>query len=98
MSPLKIALVAHTNAPWTPHYARFFRKRGHSVWLGSFAEHPVEGVEVVWLGTRAYRSGERRVRNVALMRWDSDPQRPVFIAWQPDDAAIRADWPALEEP
>ncbi len=60
MSRLKIALVAHTDAPWTPHYARFFLARGHGVWLGSFAEDPVEGVEVVHLSSHAPQSGEHR--------------------------------------
>jgi glycosyltransferase involved in cell wall biosynthesis len=60
MSRLKIALVAHTNAPWTPHYARFFLSRGHEVWLGSFAEDPVAGVQAVRLSSRAYLSGENQ--------------------------------------
>ena len=60
MSQLKIALVAHTNAPWTPHYARFFLSRGHEVWLGSFAEDRVEGVQAVRLSSRAYHSGENQ--------------------------------------
>ena len=60
MSPLKIALVAHTNAPWTPHYARFLLSRGHEIWLGSFAEDRVEGLDTVRLSDRAYQAGEHQ--------------------------------------
>ena len=42
---LRIAMIAHTNAPWTPHFARFFLERGDAFLLISFAPYPLDGVE-----------------------------------------------------
>ena len=44
---MRIALVAHTNAPWTEHYARFLLSRGHAVRVFSFSDDPLAGVDVV---------------------------------------------------
>ena len=49
---MRIAMVAHTNAPWTPHYARYFLSKGHSVRVLSFSPNPLEGIDVVHLGDR----------------------------------------------
>ncbi|HZI92679.1 MAG TPA: glycosyltransferase family 4 protein [Patescibacteria group bacterium] len=42
-------MLAHTNAPWTPHYARHFQSAGHDVRVFSFSPDPLPGVEVVHL-------------------------------------------------
>ncbi len=46
---MKVALVAHTNAVWTRHYARQLLQRGHQVLVLSFSPNPLEGVRVVHL-------------------------------------------------
>ena len=48
---MRIALVAHTNAPWTPLYARHFLSVGHDLQVLSFSPEPIEGVDVVHLGS-----------------------------------------------
>ena len=48
---MRIALLAHTNAPWTPHYARHFQSAGHEVRVFSFSPDPLDGVEVMYLKT-----------------------------------------------
>lgn len=47
-------MVAHTNAHWTPIYARFLLDRGHDVLVVSFAPEAIEGVRVEYLGARRY--------------------------------------------
>ena len=38
-------MVAHSNAPWTPLFARFFRDRGDDLVLVSFSPNPLDGVD-----------------------------------------------------
>jgi glycosyltransferase involved in cell wall biosynthesis len=47
---MRIALMAHTNAPWTPHYARHFLSAGHEVQVLSFSPDPIDGVDVIHVG------------------------------------------------
>jgi L-malate glycosyltransferase len=49
---MRIAMLAHTNSPWTPHYARHFQSAGHEVRVLSFTPDPLEGVEVTYLGKK----------------------------------------------
>ena len=44
---MRIALVAHSDAPWTPHYARFFTSAGHVVRIFSFCPLPLPGFETI---------------------------------------------------
>jgi glycosyltransferase involved in cell wall biosynthesis len=43
---MRIALISHTDAPWTPHYARQLTERGHDVHVISFHPRPLPGVQV----------------------------------------------------
>ncbi len=58
---MRIALIAHTNSPWAPHYAAYLYTRGHEVHVISFHPDPLPDVTVHYVGT-ADRSG-------ALPKW-----------------------------
>ncbi|HET6373735.1 MAG TPA: glycosyltransferase [Candidatus Polarisedimenticolia bacterium] len=60
---MRIALISHTSAPWTPKYARRFLLRGHGVRVFSFSPDPLEGAEVVFLKG----SGARRLTRAARL-------------------------------
>jgi L-malate glycosyltransferase len=47
---MRIALIAHANAPWTAHYSRVFQARRHEVLLISFHPDEVPGVRQVFVG------------------------------------------------
>jgi len=47
---MRIALVAHSNAPWTHHYARSFVAGGHTVCVVSYHPVAVAGVRTVFMG------------------------------------------------
>lgn len=47
---MHICLIAHSDAPWTGHYVRIFRSRGHRVSLLSFSPAPVDGAEFYYVG------------------------------------------------
>jgi glycosyltransferase involved in cell wall biosynthesis len=77
---MRIAILGHTNAPWTPYYARSFQQKGHVVKVGSFASDPIEGVDCEWLGRSnsrvddnplSYLFGVRRARRM-LERFHPD--------------------------
>ncbi len=50
---MKIALIAHSNAPWTPYYARFLSERGHDVHVISFQPKPLAHGTLHYVGARA---------------------------------------------
>ncbi len=43
-------MVSHTNAPWTPHYARHFQAAGHDLLIISFHPDLLDGVRVEFVG------------------------------------------------
>src|SRR5437762_511034 len=47
---MRIVMIAHSGAPWTPHYARHFTERGHAVTVVSFEPGVVEGVPTISVG------------------------------------------------
>ena len=47
---MRLLMVAHTDAPWTPHYSRFFVGRGDTVLVVTFAPGRIEGVETEFVG------------------------------------------------
>ncbi len=49
---MRIAILAHSNAAWTPHYARYFAEAGYPVRVFSYTPEPLAGVEVVHLTRR----------------------------------------------
>ncbi len=77
---MRIALVAHTDAPWTPILARAFQARGHQVRVFSFAPDEIPGVERVFLGKRPYDPATQKLQFVKavprlawlLRRWRTD--------------------------
>ncbi len=58
--PLRILMLAHSNAPWTPHYARWFKRRGDAVAVLSFAPDSIDGVDVRCIGPRNFQPGENK--------------------------------------
>jgi L-malate glycosyltransferase len=68
---MRIAVIAHTNAPWTGPYARHLRSSGHDVLVLSFSPEPLEGVEVAHVDRvgflprgLSYLAGVPRVRRL----------------------------------
>lgn len=57
---MRIALVAHSDAPWTGHYLRGLEARGHDLRLFSFCPDRVAGVEPVFLGSLPYNPARRK--------------------------------------
>ncbi len=50
----RIALVAHTNAPWTAPYARYFQSAGRDVQVISFHPDLVPGVTTAFIGVEPF--------------------------------------------
>ncbi len=50
----RIALVAHTNAPWTAPYARYFQSAGRDVQIISFHPDVVPGVTTAFIGVQPF--------------------------------------------
>ena len=63
---LRILLIAHTNLPWTPLYARWLQGRGHVVRVLSFHPDVHEGVDSVFLGIEPF--DKYRNKHVYLTR------------------------------
>jgi hypothetical protein len=42
---MRIMMVAHSDAPWTPHYARFLKQRGDTLLLVSYAPYELDGAD-----------------------------------------------------
>jgi glycosyltransferase involved in cell wall biosynthesis len=77
---MRIALVAHSNAPWTPHYARFFLAEGHAVCVISFHPQPIEGVDFRYFGATPFRDGGGK----SFMMRRVPAIRAFLRAWSPD--------------
>jgi glycosyltransferase involved in cell wall biosynthesis len=50
---VRVALIAHSDAPWTPEYARYLAQRGHDVQVISFHPKPLAHGTLHYVGTRA---------------------------------------------
>ena len=48
--PMRVALLAHSNSPWAPYYARHFLDRGHEVLAISFHPKPIPDVDLRYVG------------------------------------------------
>jgi len=44
---MRILMIAHSDAPWTPHFARFFTDRGDTLLLVSFCPSKLDGIDGV---------------------------------------------------
>ena len=76
---MRIALVSHSNAPWTRHYAQSFMAGGHDVCVISFHSAAVAGVSTVLLG-RAGRDSVPKHRYVT----GAPALRSALHAYSPD--------------
>lgn len=47
-------MIAHSDAPWTPHYCRAFAAAGDAVRLVSFAPKRIDGVQMDFIGVEPY--------------------------------------------
>jgi L-malate glycosyltransferase len=47
---MRVCLIAHSDSPWTPHYARHLLERGHEVHVISFHPKPIPGVAFHYVG------------------------------------------------
>jgi len=77
---LRIALLAHSNAPWTPHYARFLLAEGHAVCVVSFHPRTIKGVDCRYFGARPFRDGAGK--SLVLRRVPAI--RGFLRGWSPD--------------
>jgi len=51
---MRIAMIAHTDAPWTPRYSRWLLAHGHEVRVFSFCPDQIDGVDTVFVGRLPY--------------------------------------------
>lgn len=51
---MRILMICHYDAPWTPLYARSFLAHGHAVKVLSFSPGKIEGVDVEFIGNEPY--------------------------------------------
>jgi len=51
---MRIAIIAHSNAPWTAPYSRFFRREGHDVQVISFHPDAIDGIPVEFVGREPF--------------------------------------------
>jgi len=80
---MRILMIAHTNAPWTPHFARFFTERGDTLRVVSFAPHKldgVDGIDVEFVGIEPFDLNKNKYVFIT-----SIPRiRKIVRAFQPD--------------
>jgi glycosyltransferase involved in cell wall biosynthesis len=68
---VRIALLSHTNAPWTPVWAERLAARGHALRVLSFHPDPLDGVDVRFVGSgefHKYRGKTRYLTRVPVVR------------------------------
>ncbi len=51
---MRILLIAHSDAPWTPYYGRYFLSRGDAVLVVSFGPYEIDGVDIKHVGVKAF--------------------------------------------
>ena len=51
---MRLLMIAHTDAPWTPHYSRYFKARGDKVLVVSFAPNRIEGIDTEFVGIEPF--------------------------------------------
>jgi glycosyltransferase involved in cell wall biosynthesis len=52
---MRLAMIAHTDAPWTPRYGRWLVSRGHELRIFSFCPDAIAGLDTVFVGRLPYR-------------------------------------------
>jgi len=76
----RIALVAHTNAPWTAPYARYFQSAGRDVQIISFHPDVVPGVTTAFIGVEPFDAE----KNKELFITRVPRARRILQDFQPD--------------
>lgn len=51
---MRILLIAHSIATWTPYFARYFMQRGDEVLVASFSPEKLDGVPMEFIGVEPY--------------------------------------------
>jgi L-malate glycosyltransferase len=51
---MRILLVAHSIATWTPYFARHFMQRGDQVLVASFSSEALDGIPMEFIGIKLY--------------------------------------------
>lgn len=51
---MRMVMLSHTVAPWTPHYARYFAARGDEVLVITMSPHVIEGVRTEFIGAEPF--------------------------------------------
>jgi glycosyltransferase involved in cell wall biosynthesis len=77
---MRIALIAHSNSPWAPHYSRHFLESGHALKVVSFHTQPIPGVPVDNVGavdSRGVVPKSMYFRRAFLVR-------KILRQWSPD--------------
>lgn len=57
---MRILMVAHSVAGWTPYFARFFASRGDELLVASFSHHELEVIRIEYLGAKEYDSTKNK--------------------------------------
>lgn len=68
---MRIALLSHTNAPWTPIWAERLAARGHALRVLSFHPGPLDGADVRFVGAGEfdkYRGKSRYLTRLPIVR------------------------------
>ncbi|HOW71755.1 MAG TPA: glycosyltransferase [Phycisphaerae bacterium] len=77
---MRLLMVAHSDAPWTPHYSRYFKARGDEVLVVTFAPDRIEGIETVFMGVEPFDF--RKNKRLFLTRVPR--VRRIIRAFRPD--------------
>jgi len=84
---MRVGLIAHSNSPWAPFYAHYFRERGHDLLMISFHPKPIPGIDLHYVGTQSadgclpkwiYLQRVPRVRRL-LRHWRPDVVLAAYI-------------------
>ncbi|MHC4443323.1 MAG: glycosyltransferase family 4 protein [Planctomycetota bacterium] len=80
---MRILMIAHSDAPWTPHFARYFTTRGDTLRIVSFAPYKIDGVDgidMVFVGIEPFHKYKNK-----HMFFSRIPQvRRIIKNFQPD--------------
>lgn len=99
---MRIALIAHSDSPWTPRYARHFQAAGHEVAVFSFRSGEVPGVRTFSLRSpgaaglprHAYLTAVPRLRRL-LRAFAPDALLVTYISSNGLAAALAVDTPRV---
>jgi glycosyltransferase involved in cell wall biosynthesis len=77
---MRILLIAHSIATWTPYFARYFMQRGDEVLVASFSPEKLDGIPMEFIGVEPYDpERDKRIFFTRVPRL-----RQVIRQFQPD--------------